>query len=78
MTKYADILLSDLESVRGAIRQQEAVKTNLAGDRCIIKWGGDAHQCIDDLNCTCRTHAEALAYYNDPINGWCEEPEELI
>jgi len=72
-TTYADILLTDLESVRDEIRQKAGVRVNLAGDRCVIKWDGDAHQCINELDCVHRTHAEAQAYYNDPANGWCED-----
>lgn len=76
-TTYADILLTDLADVRSDIREQNGVRENLAGDRCVIKWDGDAHQCIEVLDCTHRTHAEALAYYNDPVNGWCEEPDPI-
>ena len=70
MTTYTDILLADLDSVRTEVREKGEVRKNLAETRCIIKWDGDAHQCIDELNCTHRTHSEALAYYNNPANGW--------
>ena len=76
-TTYADILLTDLAEVRPEVRQKNGVRENLAGTRCIIKWDGDAHSCIDDLNCIHRTHAEALAYYGDPANGWSEELEGI-
>jgi hypothetical protein len=75
MRTYADILLTDLESVRSEIKEKSDVRKNLAETRCIITWEGNAHQCIDDLNCIHRTHAEAQAYYNDPTNGWCLEEE---
>ena len=72
-TTYTDILLTDLESVRDEIRQKSEVRVNVAGDRCIIKWEGDAHQCINELDCVHRTHEEALEYYGNPVNGWCVE-----
>ena len=71
MITYSDILLTDLDSVRDVILQKDGVKPNLDDTRCVIKWIGD-HASIDALGCTCRTHAEALAYYGNSANGWVE------
>ena len=69
---YSDIPLTELESVRPYINEKDEVRLNLAGDRCVIKWL-NGHECIDELECVHRTHAEAQLFYNDPINGWCTE-----
>jgi len=75
MISYTDILHTDLETVRSVVLEKNNVRCNLAETRCIVKWEGDTPQAILDLSDvgTIRSHAEALAYYNDPANGWCEE-----
>jgi len=79
MKSYTDILHTDLESVRSAISEKNGVRCNLAGTRCIVKWEGATPQAILDLSDvgTIKTQTEAIAYYNDPINGWAEEYEEI-
>lgn len=67
---YADIPINKLYLVRDEIKQKGEIRVNLAGDRCIIKWEDEAHECIINIECTHRTHAEAKAYYKDPANGW--------
>jgi len=68
--KYADILLSQLDSIRPFIIQNDDVRCNLSGTRCIIKWDGVTPQEIIDLGCTIRDKSQALSYYRDPLNGW--------
>lgn len=73
--KYTDIPVADLETFRPYIKQQGEVTYNLTGDRCIVKWEGADPICLDKETCVCRNNAEAQAYYKNPINGWCTEPE---
>ena len=84
-TYYADILYVDYDSVKSCILEQEGLRYNLTGERIIIKWLMESpmspiEQCIIDLigppvlGESYRTHTQALDYYDDPANGWCEEP----
>ena len=75
---YTDILLTDLDSVRAEILEKHGVKCNIVGDRCIIKWNGTAHSCIDILECTPRTKQQAQDYYGNYLNGWCPDPATVL
>jgi hypothetical protein len=72
---YADIKMTDLTKVEAVIRQKNGVKCNLAADRCIIKWNGGKHKCMEDIDMSCKTDAEALVYYSDPVNGWVDNED---
>ena len=70
MATYADILTTDLESVRSVILEQNIVRCNVIETRCVVKWAGDMPQELVDLGCTPRSHSEALSYYSNLANGW--------
>tara|TARA_R110002096_G_scaffold132049_2_gene282173 strand:- start:223 stop:456 length:234 start_codon:yes stop_codon:yes gene_type:complete len=71
---YTDVLDADLPALRPVILEEEAVRHNIANTRCICSWRGATPQQITDLGTTIRTHDEALAFYNNPVNGWEVEP----
>ena len=73
MSTYSDIDLTNLDDVEDSVRGS-SFRHNIAGDRVIIKWDGEAPECVDLLGCVYRTHAEAIEYYSNTANGWCEDP----
>jgi hypothetical protein len=73
LVTYADIAVSDLPKVAHCINQKQAFRTNIAGDRVIIKWNGPADCCITELDITQRNKEEMLLYLNKIENGWIVE-----
>jgi hypothetical protein len=76
LTYYTDIPRDELEDFRDVIEEQDGVRCNNDMTRCIIKWQGATPQKVLDGGYTVRNHADALAYYNDPDNGWVVPGED--
>lgn len=73
---YADIAMEDYVAVKPVVRQQNKVRCNLAGTRCIIKWNGGLHKCMEGLDLNFPPdQSKALEYYSNPVNGWIDAEE---
>ncbi len=70
---YTDIAITDAVSVTEISIDDSTIRKNVAEDRYMLEFEGSTPQSLIDLGCTIRTHSEALAYYNNPDNGWYKE-----
>ena len=75
LRSYADVNSSDLLGLRQSIEERREVRCDLANTKCLISWYGATPPRILELGRQVRTHAEALEYYNDPVNGWAIEED---